>query len=141
MYSFRTKRPILRSMLTQNPLAQYALAPQRYAPSGLGVAATAATQNDSAHPWLPATFFDGPPTPTARRWFKILTSGPLQIPGFPPFLPGPFRSAIFFSQFGTQQQDAWVEIRTIPLPNGGSRLEARFTGGFEVPSGGVPSGG
>ncbi len=85
--------------------------------------------------WMPATFFDGPPSPTARRWIKLLS--PVAGPGIPPGggLPGspalppggvpiPYYNAILFTQSGAQQRNVTVMLNRIQLPGGGSRIEA-----------------
>jgi len=85
--------------------------------------------------WIPATFFDGPPFPNARRWVKLLRLGP-SFPGVPPgsspALPGdsvplyPIYDAILFKDWGANQEDVAVVVKTTPLASGGSRVDAKL---------------
>jgi hypothetical protein len=117
----------------------------RYVPKTSGASrrrSSGATRNPadpwdaSTWEWLPATFFDGPPTTTTRRWIKLVavdTPSPT-----PPSLPGPGKPpspsgwyghggdyvAKLMKNFGATQEDVIAVIRTRPRPGGGTEMQA-----------------
>ncbi len=109
----RNRRPILRAQL-----------------------ASMTQQSSGPYDWMPATFFDVPPSPTARRWIKILS--PIASPGFPPggSQPGvpalppnglpvfPYYNAILFTRSGAERKNVTAIVQRIPLPGGGARVQA-----------------
>ncbi len=140
MAIMRSKRPILRAQIAaMNPASNPDPAPW-------GIPTTLE--------WLPATFLNGAPSPTTRRWIKLVSpigsNAPfwpgfpgLPVPGVPPGVPvpgvpGPARrtrpgqsigmyEAILFKNFGASQENVTAKARSFPLPNGGSRVEAAVT--------------
>lgn len=67
--------------------------------------------------WIPATYFAAPPSAIARRWWRVI--------GLSPFAPGA-RIAMFMHSFGQSGAQMSVQIRSVPVSGGGSRLQARL---------------
>lgn len=86
------------------------------------------TQAAVSGKWMPATFFDGPPSPMTRRWIRLIAPVASGLPG-PDSIPlpalGQTYSAKLVKNFGASSQDVFAVTRTIPMPGGGSRIEAK----------------
>jgi len=81
--------------------------------------------------WIPATFFNAPPTAMTRRWVKLTapvpgSSPPMLPPGTSPGVSAPLYDGILYKNFGAQQESVTVRVRTVPQPGGGSKVEANL---------------
>lgn len=107
MFRKIAKRPLLRQQLEQQKSIAAAFNPA-FKPYALTSALDPTPTVDWTNlDWKPATFFDGPPTPTTRAWYRLVR--PLPGPSQPWGVPKQYE-AILYTFGGAHQRHVVVFV-------------------------------